>query len=417
MKLLYFTASYPYGDGKEWKKHELEVLRKYFKDITVIPFDYGGNFNSPLSPIEGINYLPPLYKSYKGATLLAAFSQIVFSRHIFFYLKEFFSEKVWSDKRKIRRWILNSHFIERLNNHPTIKRLLLKASEPTIAYFFWGKRTAEVSVLLNNTNVKTACRFHGFDLYAFRYDTPYLPYQGALIKKLDKVITVSEHGKQYLSKLYPSEVEKINVLKLGTVSKGRTSYSQDGTYRIASCSRVIPLKRVHLILEALFNIPSDYPVHWTHLGDGESISAIKKRAQDLPKHIKAEFPGWVAGNQVLDHYLQKPVDLFINVSETEGVPVSIMEAMSAGIPVMATNVGGSSEIVNDENGKLLSPEISSEELAENITTFFSLDIDQIKYKRESAYQAYNQGFNAIHNSKILAQYLLEIQQACQHLKL
>jgi colanic acid/amylovoran biosynthesis glycosyltransferase len=407
-KFLYFTHSYPYGDRKEWKKHELEVLREYFEDITVIPFDYGGNFDNPVQPIEGVKYLPPLYKSYKRASLLTAFSQILFSKHLFFFLKEFFSKKVWADKRKIRRWILNSHFIERLNKHPTIEKLLLKASEPTIAYFFWGKRTAEVSVLLKNTCVKTVCRFHGFDLYAFRYDTPYLPYQGTLIKKLDKVLTISEHGKQYLSELYPDEIGKIKILQLGTVSKGRTSHSQDGTFRIASCSRVISLKRVHLILEALFNIPSDYIVHWTHLGDGESLPAIKKRAKDLPKHIKAEFPGWVTSNQVFDHYLQKPVDLFINVSETEGIPVSIMEAMSAGIPVMATNVGGSSEIVNNENGLLLNPEISAEELAQKILAFLSFSPDQIKYKRKAAYQAYNQGFNAIHNAKILAKDLLEM---------
>ena len=45
-----------------------------------------------------------------------------------------------------------------------------------------------------------------------------------------------------------------------------------------------------------------------------------------------------------------PVDLFLTVSANEGIPVSIMEAQSFGIPVIATDVGGISEIVNNVNG-------------------------------------------------------------------
>jgi len=43
----------------------------------------------------------------------------------------------------------------------------------------------------------------------------------------------------------------------------------------------------------------------------------------------------------------------MNLSETEGIPVSIMEAQSAGVPILATNLGGTSEIVNNENGFLV----------------------------------------------------------------
>jgi len=45
-------------------------------------------------------------------------------------------------------------------------------------------------------------------------------------------------------------------------------------------------------------------------------------------------------NDVLNYYASNPVDVFINTSSSEGLPVSIMEAMSFGIPVIATNVGG-----------------------------------------------------------------------------
>jgi colanic acid/amylovoran biosynthesis glycosyltransferase len=63
--------------------------------------------------------------------------------------------------------------------------------------------------------------------------------------------------------------------------------------------------------------------------------------------------GNVENSKILDFYSENYVDLFINFSEFEGVPVSIMEAQSAGIPVLATKVGGTSEIVSSDNGFLV----------------------------------------------------------------
>ncbi|NJK95527.1 MAG: glycosyltransferase [Bacteroidales bacterium] len=50
--------------------------------------------------------------------------------------------------------------------------------------------------------------------------------------------------------------------------------------------------------------------------------------------------------------------MFLNTSLSEGVPVSVMEALSFGLPVIATDVGGTGELINDEVGMLINPEIS-----------------------------------------------------------
>jgi glycosyltransferase involved in cell wall biosynthesis len=62
-------------------------------------------------------------------------------------------------------------------------------------------------------------------------------------------------------------------------------------------------------------------------------------------------------------------DVFINVSSSEGVPVSIMEAMSFGIPAIATDAGGNREIVNSSSGFLIPVDCSIETLE---TTLLSL---------------------------------------------
>ena len=55
----------------------------------------------------------------------------------------------------------------------------------------------------------------------------------------------------------------------------------------------------------------------------------------------------------MNYYNTYEIDLFVNLSTIEGVPVSIMEAQSSGIPVLATDVGSSKEIVDDDNGFLI----------------------------------------------------------------
>ena len=57
---------------------------------------------------------------------------------------------------------------------------------------------------------------------------------------------------------------------------------------------------------------------------------------------------------LVDWYRRNRVDLFISLSSSEGLPVSMMEAISFGIPILATDVGGVSEIVKRATGRLVS---------------------------------------------------------------
>ena len=91
------------------------------------------------------------------------------------------------------------------------------------------------------------------------------------------------------------------------------------------------------------------------------------------------------------------IDLFINVSETEGIPVSIMEAMSFGIPCIATNVGGNPEIVNATNGFLISANPSVEEIKKVLIDFMQLNTEKHIELRRNARKTWEQNFNAESN--------------------
>ena len=85
-----------------------------------------------------------------------------------------------------------------------------------------------------------------------------------------------------------------------------------------------------MIVEILSYIDREN-VKWVHFGEGYLRDEIEKLCNTKLKNVKVDFRGLVANADILDYYANNYVDLFINVSESEGIPVSIMEATSAGI--------------------------------------------------------------------------------------
>src|SRR5699024_5480479 len=116
------------------------------------------------------------------------------------------------------------------------------------------------------------------------------------------------------------------------------------TIQLVSCSSIISVKRLDLIIEILSKINLD--IKWTHIGDGALGANIRALAKRKLRKIDYEFLGYIDNNDILKVYEKLDVDYFINMSDSEGLPVSMMEAMSLGIPVIARNVGGISEIVD-----------------------------------------------------------------------
>ena len=86
-------------------------------------------------------------------------------------------------------------------------------------------------------------------------------------------------------------------------------------------------------------------------GDGET-DKLKKIIEQESLGELIEFVGWVDGNQKID--LLNNSNVFILPSYNEGLPIAILEAMSYGLAIISTNVGGIPEIVN-QNGILINP--------------------------------------------------------------
>ncbi len=106
-------------------------------------------------------------------------------------------------------------------------------------------------------------------------------------------------------------------------------------------------------------------------------------------------------------YQKNPADVFINVSSTEGTPVSVMEAASCGIPIIATSVGGNPEIVSERNGILLNPDLTADEIAKAILTVLDHP-ETATSKRKGSRAVWMERYNADANFRAFAERLKAI---------
>ncbi|MBQ6895809.1 MAG: glycosyltransferase, partial [Oscillospiraceae bacterium] len=121
------------------------------------------------------------------------------------------------------------------------------------------------------------------------------------------------------------------------------------------------------------------------------------------------FMGYVPNDEYISWVKENPVDLFITTSSTEGgVPVSLSEMASFGIPCIATDVGGIPEIVTQQNGTLLSSNPTAAEVAQAITDFYHLSSEERKQKGDNSYKLWQNSFNSETNAQRVVEMLKQI---------
>lgn len=406
MKLIYFTYSFPSGNTISWKKNELEVFSKGFEKIEVIPFFY-------IDPVEPEVLLPEnvfvqknLLDKYKKPSFLGRLFKVVRDKNRVTFLKEFLDKKVYKSFHHFVAWTIDSYQIICLLEHPLIKKMGRESDDQTIWYFFWGRHPALLIPLLKNKyKAQIACRFHGYDLYEKQYGG-YIPYRNHIVNNTDLFLPCSENGKKYLEQNLNIASEKIFVARLGVKNQGISPVETGHILKILSCSDCVPIKRLQLIINAIKHI--GIPVKWTHIGDGPTLKHIKRETEKIKNEYRQfSFPGYLSNKDVYGIYLEEGFDVFLNVSESEGVPVSIMEAMSVGLPIIATDVGGTKEIVDGTNGILINKHISARELAELLEQFKKISPQQIEQFRSNSISKFRKRSDAEKNAGMLMEKLKE----------
>ena len=397
--LILLCDSYPLSAGEFFIDDEMRVIAPKFDKVLVYTAsaDTGKNLNRFVPDnAEVVSFSRQKLEVGKLKSIFRIFKPMFISE-FFFALKKL-SLKYWLSAFKIM--YVDIH---RATNLKKELVCMCKAKDidmtGCVFYSYWHDYKALTLAMLRRKYASTCvARAHGWDNFADRHNPPYLPFKGYTIEHLSQTFTISQKGKSGFEDFLNRNLDgRITVLRLGKFNERTPLYTKTGNeFIICSCSNLIPLKRVDRIISVLSKLKIDN-LRWIHFGDGPLRAELEQLAQKMLPHVEYDFRGIVPNNEILDFYAQNYVDLFINLSSTEGIPVSIMEALSAGIPVVATDVGGTAEAVNNENGFLVPADFNDDEVVHKIESYINLDgAERLEYRRR-AYDFWRENYEAEKN--------------------
>jgi glycosyltransferase involved in cell wall biosynthesis len=409
MNLLFLTSNFPYHPGEQFLEGEINILAQNFNEITIVPL-HVDFFSAPNSPKRIVPKNVEILLLPRSLPKLKIIDTAIEFKGFFAIVKDLtvaaFHGKIF--RRSKLRGICVQYFVAAMKAFFISKSV--NVNKYDIIYSYWGAGNGLILDFLKCTcSHKTVfvSRVHGYDLYAERQNLKRLPFQKKLLNTCDVVAPCSEQGEAYLKKRYGTAARNVRHFYLGVATQNIINQgSEDDVLRIVTCSFITPIKRLELVILALKLVSRH--VIWTHIGDGLHKEEIVEISNQLPPNIKTEFIGHLENKDVLEYYLKNPVDLFVNVSSHEGVPVSIMEAISFGIEPVATKVGGVPELVKPAFGTLFDSNFRPDQLANIIQNHKNSKKRRIKAQE---FQQINFSFT---NYQSFASYLFTIAEIKKH---
>lgn len=219
--------------------------------------------------------------------------------------------------------------------------------------------------------------------YHFYVKQPqFLPKLGFLLRFAEAFVVVSDEIRDWFQERLPDVADKcisiangVDTVRFSRDDKIRASLRRSYSIGehdvvIGSCARVEPIKNLRFLLDCFAGFLKTVPDAWLVIvGDGSELQALEKRSADL----------WIAGRVIftgvqyhVEEYLSM-FDIYAITSHNEGLPLSVLEAMSSGLPVVAVDVGSLDRVISPETGIL----VSKHSVADFIEAFKRLSDDRL----------------------------------------
>jgi glycosyltransferase involved in cell wall biosynthesis len=371
--LLFFTLQYPYGQKSEtFIENEIGILATEFKHIIIFPRERDGEFIRPLPGNVEVNDL------LVNRTAVINYKKFFF-KHPFALLKaiQVYLYTLIVDKNRIS-YLRNGYFIYYLANaikdSIVVKNFLLKNNlQDAVFYDYWFvNSTLSLALLKASGHINNfISRAHGFDVFDDRWKCGSVPFRQFIVTHCNYIAPVSNYNREYIISRLNTHKNKVHTHYLGVQDKAsnlpakkNATEEEKSQFLLVSCANLFPFKQIHRIPEVLKELASKVPnpIKWVHFGNGPCETDLMEKAAELPSNVEFTYFGHVQNQEVLKYYQQHQVNLFLSLSLKEGLPVSMMEAQSFGIPIMAYNIYGIPEIVNDKTGILLDTQMKDSEI-------------------------------------------------------
>lgn len=354
--VLLVTSRWPMTAGTEFLDDEMRFLADTFESVVVAPMRPDGPPQQALPANVHVDaslaeYLERSSLSCgRSARKLTAVERVLLpnSAGLGFTREEAATD--WKNPTWIRHSLLNRA------DSTSVANWALPLPAPDIAYTFWlGASVVGLRRAWPNTVIVS--RAHGGDLFAYAHGWSSIPFQRAAITAADLVASVSHVGQRYLADRFPGMSEKISLQRIGIPDVGQAQIPpQDGDLRLLSVSSIDANKRVLMMAQLAKSLAAGgRSVTWTHLGDGPQRPEVEEELAQRPDSLTVRLRGQVPISEVRKELTSGRNSAFVNLSLSEGAPVSLMEAQCAGLPVVATGVGGTPEVVPRHLNELVDP--------------------------------------------------------------
>jgi len=369
--LVILVADYPYGMGEPFLEDEIKMLEQRFDKIYFL----NTNPNNPVSGKFQL-YVPEkskivlLYPSPEKLSKFGKLGQVMSFRVMYELLLAVFKHKAKLSIPLMK--LISYYWVSSKVGKNAIKRFVQEEGlelKETLFYSYWCDFHAVslARMRAKNKNVNFITRLHGWDLYFERHKINYLPLREYIFNHAEKIIPISNDGRKYiLQRKLSIHPDKVITSRLGADDFSLNKRYADQaispvvskSLTILTLSHINIVKRLDRMVEALKEI-KDFEIVWHHIGYGyepyetEFIQYANQELSGLA-NVQYHFHGQLTKEEV-KHFLEnEPIDVIVNCSDNEGIPVSLMEAISAGIPAIAFDIGGIPGIVsNRENGILM----------------------------------------------------------------
>ena len=184
------------------------------------------------------------------------------------------------------------------------------------------------------------------------------------IKKSDIVVTPSQHLKNFILNL--GFKNKIEIINNGVfIPEENTNIFTNDQINITIVSRLVTHKNIKKIIRAISDL-NDPLIYLNIIGDGPELNQLQKISLESNNKDNIIFHGKLNRDEI-DHIFLNS-DIYIQASNYEGLPHSLLEAMSYGIPVLCTPVGECKEILgNEDRGYILDLPVSKNNIKSKIS--------------------------------------------------
>jgi len=192
------------------------------------------------------------------------------------------------------------------------------------------------------------------------------------IKKADRLIVLDETTRDFIKKNIGNNIaDKIQIIPPGINLKDFPSKSKPikkDSIELITIGRVTKRKRIDLIMKAVFFIKKEQKINITLriIGDGAEIDGLKGYRDKLDLKNNVIFEGFIPNKKLSKYYAQ--ADIYCSMSEEETFGQVYLESMACGIPIIASETIGASEIIKDGVTGFLVPQEDYNTLAKKIIT-------------------------------------------------